>query len=217
MKYLRSVWVVIFILLVSEKLSSQEITGIVNTKTTTIHFEDFGYGDARFNGEIHSNFTGSKYTVNLKSDSGELSGIIKDKFSKFHVDLKSPFGKIEGKIDRAPNHTNDLWDIQVQGKKLVGKVTHNMMGTEDTYELNFDNKKITGSVHSKGTGLAYDLMFGEKKITGKMKYNVSTVKHTYSLSGTDLTPEEFNTFLFIECVKLINEYINDIDEFQNNH
>ncbi len=46
-----------------------------------------------------------------------------------------------------------------------------------------------------------------------MAYNISTVKHTYSLQAEELTEDEFVVFLFIESIKLMNERIAEIDDF----
>lgn len=49
-----------------------------------------------------------------------------------------------------------------------------------------------------------------------MSLNATTVKNTYKLTKEELTEEGFFVFLFIESIKLINERINDIDDFQDN-
>lgn len=59
-------------------------------------------------------------------------------------------------------------------------------------------------------------MFNKKKASGAMSLNATTVKNTYKLTTEELTEEVFFVFLFIESIKLINERINDIDDFQDN-
>ena len=195
---------------------SQGINGIVKSKTSTIYFEDFGLENILFNGEIHSNISGSKYTVNLKNDQKEFEGLITDKLSKFNVKLKFKGNKIEGEIKRSTNHTKDEWDIQFFGQNLRGTVIHNAMNTMDTYDLSYGNGKIEGTIGKKINTLVYDLMFNRKKVSGTMSLNATTVKHTYKLTAEELTEEEFLVFLFIESIKLINERIDDIDDFQGN-
>jgi len=195
---------------------AQGISGIVKSKTSTIYFEDFGLENSLFNGEIHSNLSGSKYTVNLKNDQKGLEGIITDKLSKFNVDLKFNNNKIEGQIKRSTNHTKDQWDIQFFGKHLRGTVVHNAMNTTDTYDLSYENGKIVGTISKHMNTLVYDLTFNKKKVSGTMSRNATAVKHTYNLTTEALTEEEFVVLLFIESIKLINERIDDIDDFQDN-
>ena len=195
---------------------AQEINGIVKSKTSTIYFEDFGLENIFFNGEIHSNISGSKYTVNLKNDQEEFEGIITDKLSKFNVDLNFKSNKIEGQIKRSTNHTKDEWDIQFFGQNLSGTVIHNAMNTVDTYDLSYGNSKIEGTIRKKINTLVYDLMFNKKKVSGTMSLNATAVKHTYNLTAEELTEDEFVVLLFIESIKLINERIDDIDNFQDN-
>lgn len=128
---------------------SQGINGIVKSKTSTINFEYFGLENNLFNGEIHSNISGSKYTVNLKNDQKEFEGAITDKFSKFNVNLKFKGNNIEGEINRSTNHTKDEWDIQFFGQNLRGTVIHNTMNTMETYDLSYGNGKIEGTIGKK--------------------------------------------------------------------
>jgi len=202
--------------MISEKGIAQEINGIVKSKTANTYFDNWGFDSIRFNGEINSNIAGSKYTIHLKNGEEELQGTITDKFSKFKVDLKYKNKPIQGQIKRSTNHTKDEWDIQIFSEKLSGTVVHNSMKTVDTYNLSYGDKNITGSIHKKLNTLVYDLLFGAKKISGSMSYNASTVKHTYSLNAEELTEDEFVVLLFIESIKLINERITEIDEFQGN-
>ena len=204
------------LLLTPEKGTAQEITGTVRANNSTINFEEFGSENKRFNGEIRSNLLGSKYTFHLKNGQEELEGEIMDKLSQFNVDLTYKGNTIEGQIKQSPNNTKDEWDIQFLGHKLTGRVVHNAMGTADTYDLSYNNKKITGKIHKNINTLAYDLQFGEKKVSGKMSYNISTVKHTYNLKAEELTDDEFLVLVFIESIKLMNELITDIEEFQSN-
>lgn len=195
---------------------AQKISGVVKSKSTTISFDDFGFDDFSFHGDVHSNLVGSKYTLDLKSNDAYFKGLITDKLSKFIVEIDTKLGKIEGEIDRAPNGTKDYWELLVFGKQLNGTVVHNMMGTKDTYHLIYDAANIEGAITKDWGALAYDLKIGAKKITGKMKYNISTVKHSYSLTADQITKEEFLVLFFIEVIKLINEQISEIDEFQGN-
>lgn len=204
------------LLIIPEIGVSQGINGIVKSKTSTIYFEYFGLKNILFNGEIHSNISSSKYTVNLKNDQKEFEGIITDKLSKFNVNLKFKSNKIEGQIKRSTNHTKDEWDIQFFGQNLSGTVIHNAMNTIDTYDLSYGNGKIEGTIRKKINTLVYDLMFNRKKVSGTMSLNATTVKHTYDLTAEELTEDEFVVFLFIESIKLINERIYDIDNFQGN-
>ena len=204
------------LVLIPESATAQEINGIVKSKTSTIHFEGFGFENTRFDGEIHSNLAGSKYIFDLKNEQDVLEGEIIDKLSKFNVDLNYKGKKIGGQIKRSTNHTKDEWDIQFFEHNLSGTVVHNAMQTRDTYHLSYDNRKITGTIYKKLNTLVYDLLLDNKKITGSMSFNVTTVKHTYSLKAEELTEDEFVVFLFIESIKLINERIAEIDDFQAN-
>lgn len=204
------------LLIIPEIGAAQEINGIVKSKTSTIYFEDFGSEKISFNGEIHSNISGSEYILNLKNDDEEFKGVITDKLSRFNVDLNYKSNKIEGQIIRSTNHTKDEWDIQFFGQNLNGTVVHNAMNTVDTYDLNYGNRKIEGTISKKINTLDYDLMFNEKKISGNMSLNVTTVKHSYNLVAEELTEDEFVVLLFIESIKLINERADDIDDFQGN-
>ncbi len=199
-----------------ESAKPQKINGIVRSKTSTIYFEDFGFENNRFKGDIRSNISGSKYIFHLKNGQEELEGEIIDKLSKFSVDLKYKGNKIQGQINRSTNHTKDKWDIHVFEHNLSGTVVHNAMKTVDTYNLGYDNRKITGTIHKKMNTLVYDLLFDKKKISGTMSYNASTVKHTYNLKAEELAEDEFIVFLFIESIKLMNERIAEIDDFQGN-
>ena len=61
--------IVYFAILVIPRIGlAQEINGTVKSKSSTIAFEDFGSAGHIFNGEIHSNLTGSKYTINVSSE-----------------------------------------------------------------------------------------------------------------------------------------------------
>lgn len=202
------------LLIVPEIGEAQQINGTVRSKSSTIYFEDFGFESFHFNGEIESNFTGSKYTFLLKNGDQELKGEISDKLSKFGVNLSYKNKNIEGQIKRNPNHTADHWDVQFFGQKLSGTVGHNMANTKDTYDLIYGDKPIVGKIYLKLNSLVYDLQFGQKNISGTMAYNVSTVKHTYNLIAEDLTEDEFMVLVFIESIKLMNEHIDEIDDFQ---
>ena len=90
------------------------------------------------------------------------------------------------------------------------------MNTVDTYDLSYGNRKIEGTIRKKINTLVYDLMFNKKKVSGTMSFNATTVKHTYNLTAEELTEDEFVVLLFIESIKLINERIDDIDNFQDN-
>lgn len=205
------------LLLIPESGTAQEINGIVRSETSTIYFEGFGFESTRFDGEIHSNISGSKYTIHLKNDQDVLEGEIKDKWVKFIVDLQFKDHEIKGEINENLNGTKDTWDLQFLEHKLTGTVSHNLVGTTDTYDLSYDNRKITGKIHEKLNSIEYDLLFDKKKILGSMAYNISTVKHTYSLKAEELTEDEFLVLLFIESIKLMNERIAEIDDFQGNN
>ncbi len=196
--------------------AAQEINGIVKSKTSTIYFEDFGFENTRFDGEIHSNISGSKYTIHLKNEQDVLEGEIIDKLSKFSVDLNYKGNEIKGEIKENLTGTKDTWDLQFLEHKLIGTVSHSLVGTTDTYNLSYNNRKITGKIHEKLNSIVYELLFDTKKISGSMAYNISTVKHTYSLQAEELTEDEFVVFLFIESIKLMNERIAEIDDFQDN-
>lgn len=196
--------------------NAQDISGIVNSKTSTIFFEDFAYNDTHFNGEIHSNIAGSKYTVKLKNGQESLEGVITDKFAKFKLNLSYKGNIISGEIKQSTNDTKDRWDVLFMGKSLNGTVYYNPLKTVSTYELNYGESKIEGTISQHMNKLVYDLRFDAKKLTGSMSYNVSTVKHTYELNTEDLSEDEFLVFFLIESIKLLNEHINDIEEFQEN-
>lgn len=195
---------------------AQEINGIVKSKTSTIFFEGFGIDNMRFSGEIHSNIPGTKYMVNLAYDQEKFEGVITDKLSKFNVDLSYKNNKIEGEIKRSPNHTKDYWAIQLFEKNLNGTVIHNAMNTVDTYNLSYGNEKIEGTIHKKMNTLVYDLMINQKKVSGSMSFNATSVIHTYNLTAGGLSEDEFMVLFFIESIKLLNEHIHDIDDFQGN-
>ena len=202
--------------LIPESATAQEINGIVRSKTSTIYFEGFGFENMRFDGEIHSNISGSKYTIHLKNEQNVLEGEIIDKLSKFSVDLKYKGNEIKGEIKQNLKGTKDTWDLQFLEHKLTGTVSHSLVGTTDTYNLSYNNRKITGKIHEKLNSIGYELLFDTKKITGNLSSNVTMVKHTYSLKAEELTEDEFVVFLFIESIKLMNERIADIDDFQAN-
>jgi hypothetical protein len=202
--------------LIPKSATAQVINGIVKSKTSTIYFEDFGFENTRFDGKIHSNLSGSKYTIHLKNEQDILEGEIIDKHSKFSVDLNYKGNKIKGEIKRSTNHKKDEWGLQFFEHNLSGTVVHNAMKTVDTYDLSYDNRKITGTIRKKMNTLVYDLLLDKKKVTGSMSLNVTTVKHTYSLKAEELTEDEFVVLLFIESIKLMNERIADIDDFQGN-
>jgi hypothetical protein len=209
--------IVYFAILVIPRIGlAQEINGTVKSKSSTISFEDFGSAGHIFNGEIHSNLTGSKYTINLSSEQEKLEGIITNKFSSFGVKLSYKNRNIDGQIKRSTNHTRDDWDIDFFGNKLNGTVVHNAMNKADTYNLSYGTIKLTGTIHKKMNTLVYDLMLNKKKITGIMSLNATAVKHSYSLMTEQLTDDEYILFLFIESIKLMNERIDDIDDFQGN-
>ncbi|WP_075603708.1 hypothetical protein [Saccharicrinis aurantiacus] len=205
---------VLCLLPIVPRVTAQQIHGIVKSKTSTIHFEEFSYGENQLQGDIHSNLSGTKYTVNMHNGSKKLEGVIKDKYAKFSVDLSYNDSKIEGEIKRSTNGTKDVWDVNVLNKKLSGKVVHNALKTVDTYQLTYGNKNISGRTYKELNKHVYELQFGEKTIIGDMAYNVTTVKHTYNLKGDGLTDDEFIVFVFIESIKLINERIAEIEEFQ---
>jgi hypothetical protein len=204
------------LLLIPKNTAAQEITGTVRSKSSTIYFEDFGTETIRFNGEIRSNLSGSKYTVRLKNGKNELEGEITDKLSKINVNLSYKGKKIEGEIKRSTNNTKDQWDIEFLGHSLEGIVVYNAMGTASTYDFKYDANTVSGKIHKNLNTLVYDLALSEKKVSGKMSYNVSAVKHTYSLSAEDLSEDDIVLLLFMESNKLINEHIADIDDFQGN-
>lgn len=195
---------------------AQEITGTVKSKSSTIYFEDFGLEKNIFNGKIHSNLTGSKYTISLNNEKEEFEGVITNKFSTFGVNLSYKNKKIEGQIKKSTNHTKSEWDIDFFGKDLNGTVVHNAMNTADTYNLSYENKKITGTIQKKMNTLVYDLTLDKRKISGIMSLNATSVKHSYSLMTEQLTEDELILVLFIESIKLMNERIDDIDKFQGN-
>ena len=209
--------IVHFALLVIPRIGlAQEINGTVKSKSSTISFEDFGLKNKLFNGDIHSNLTGSKYTITLSREQEKLEGIITNKFSSFGVKLSYDNKKIDGQIKRSTNHTRDDWDIDFFGNKLNGTVVHNAKNTADTYNLRYGTIKLTGTIHKKMNTLVYDLILNKKKITGIMSLNATAVKHSYSLMTEELTDDEYILFIFIESIKLMNERIDDIDDFQGN-
>lgn len=196
--------------------TAQDISGIVKSKTSTIFFEDFAYKDSHFNGEIHSNIAGAEYTVKLKNGQESLEGVITDRFAKFKLNLSYKGNIISGEIKQSTNDTKDRWDVQLMGESLNGMVFYNPLKTVSTYELNYGESKIEGTISQHMNKLVYDLRFNAKKINGSMSYNVSSVKHTYELSTENLSEDEFLVFVLIESIKLLNEHINDIEEFQEN-
>lgn len=207
-----------FLLLIPEIGTAQEINGIVKSKTSTIHFEGFGFENTRFDGEIHSNISGSKYKVHLKNKQDVLEGEIIDKFSKFNVDLNYKGKKIKGQIHENLAETKDTWDLQFLEHKLTGTVSHDLSGTTDTYNLSYNNGEISGTIHEKlNNTFTYNLLINKKMITGNMSLNITSVKHTYKLKSEKLTEDEFVVLLFIETIKLINERIDDVDDFQRNN
>ena len=210
----RSVLLLMLLLFLSmEGAYAQHITGLVKSKSSTIYFEDFGTEIKRFDGQIKSNFVGSKYSIQMTDGKENFSGEIKEKFSKFVIDIKYGDKIIKGEIELSPNHTVDEWDIEIFGKKLSGTVDHNIMNTEDFYELIYDGQKISGSIFLRLNHLVYDLKFGKNNISGKMAYNISTVKHKYELNIDGLTEEEFEVLFFIECIKLLNEFVDENEDF----
>tara|TARA_B100000809_G_C14971972_1_gene471278 strand:- start:244 stop:903 length:660 start_codon:yes stop_codon:yes gene_type:complete len=204
-----------FLMLIPESGTAQEINGIVKSKTSTIYFEGFGFENTLFNGEIHSNISGLKYTIHLKNEQDVLEGEVLDKLSKFSVDLNYKGKEIKGEIHKNLTGTKDTWDLQFLEHKLTGTVIYNLVGTTCTYNLSYDNIKITGEIHEKLNSIEYDLLFDTKKITGSMTTNFTGVKHTYRLEAEELSEDEFVVFLFIESIKLMNERIAEIDDFQN--
>ena len=88
------------------------------------------------------------------------------------------------------------------------------MNTVDTYDLSYGNGKIKGTINKRANTFVYDLIFNKKKLSGTMSLNATAVKHTYNLTAEKLTDDEFVVLLFIESIKLINERIDDIDDFQ---
>ena len=128
---------------------AQEINGTVKSKSSTISFEDFGLKGNLFNGEIHSNLTGSKYTINLSSKKEKLEGIITNKFSSFGVNLTYQNKKIDGQIKRSTNDTSNEWDLDFFGNNLNGTVVHNAMNTANTYNLSYGTIKLTGRIHKR--------------------------------------------------------------------
>lgn len=188
----------------------------MKSKTSTFYFQGFGFENTRFDGEIHSNISGSKYTIHLKNEQNVLEGEAKDKSLKFIVDLRFKGYEIKGEINKSLTETKDTWDFQFLEYKLTGTVSHNLAGTTNTYNLSYGDRKITGKIHEKLNSIMYELLFDTKKISGSMTYNISTVKHTYNLQAEELTEDEFVVFLFIESMKLINERIAEIDDFQDN-
>lgn len=217
LKTLSLISILTILLAMSEVGIAQEINGLVKSKSSTIYFEGFGSDKLSFDGEIHSNLTGSTYKVDLKNGTDELEGEISDKFSKFTVDLDYKNQQIEGTIKRSPNGTKDEWDIDFFDQNLSGTVTHNAMKTVDTYKLSYGNQELSGTIGKKMGTLAYDLSLGNKKIGGSMAYGVSTTKHSYNLKAENLSEDEFMLLLFVETIKLLNEQIDDIDEFQGNN
>ena len=205
---------VLFMCFLSTVGIAQEIGGVIKLKSSTIFFDNFGFNDFNFTGEIHSNLSGSKYTVQLKSNNDTFEGLITDKFSKLHIDLTYKNTVVKGVIDMSTNGTKDTWDVLIDEKRLSGVVKHNALGTADTYELQFENRKLSGEIFKNLNSLVYDLMFGESDISGVMKYNISTVKHTYDLKAENLSKEDFVVVLFVEIIKLINEHITEVEEFQ---
>lgn len=196
---------------------AQDITGIVKSKSSTINFEDFGYDQHRFSGEIKSNLSGSKYSIMLKSEAEILEGNMMDKLSNFELDLNYKDDKIEGLIKRSLSGVKDEWDINFLNKKLSGLVNHNAAYTVDTYDLTYGTVEIRGTIKRKVNTLVYDLLFDNKKVTGTMALNVTSVKHTYKLQADTLTEDEFAVLLLIESINLIKERIEDIDDFQNSN
>lgn len=204
-------------LLGTGNLSAQTISGIVLAKSPTIKFEDVGSENQKVNGEIKSNITGSKYTLSLTVGGQKVTGEIKDKLSKFLMEVKVGDHQITGEIDRAPNHTLDTWDVDFMGEKITGKVQHNMMNSKNSYELQYEKQPISGNIKDHLNGLNYELNFLGNPITGEMTYNVTTVKHTYNLTTSTLSEEEFILWWFIESIKLLHEHVDEVDEFQNNN
>ena len=124
---------------------------------------------------------------------------------------------ITGEVDRAPNHTSDTWYVAFMGKKITGEVIHNMMNSKNTYKLQYGDQPITGTIGDRLNTLEYKMNFLGNPITGPMTYNVTTVKHTYNLNTSALSKEGFVLWWFIESIKLIHEYVDEVDEFQNNN
>lgn len=195
---------------------SQEIEGVIKTKTTYISFSDFGLPSNRINGSVKQNLLGSKFKINLLSNHSKLSGEVYEKLSHFIIDLRYGDEAISGKIKKSTNRTSDQWNVTFLGKSLSGTIRYNVLKNKATYNLLLDDIPFTGSVQKSLNTHEYDLHIGSSSIEGTMTLNLTSVKHSYALKTADLSDNDFLVFFFVELIQLMNYEIWNAEDFQEN-
>lgn len=198
---------------ISVHADSVMLTGDLNSKATSIVFENVMYNGKPVAGIIKPNIAVSKYHIDISGKAQQLSGLVYIRANKRALALSYGDQTIKGEIKHPLANDTHKWDVEFLNETIQGMVTHNVVGTRATFELSSDSYKVSGQIKRKVGAVIYNLKINEKSVKGVIKENV-VGKERYTLVLDHLTENELALFFVIESMRIIEEDLESIEDFQ---
>ena len=193
---------------------SVELTGKLNSKATSVVFEDVMYNGSPVSGTIKPNIAVSKYRIDISGKSQKLSGVVYIRQYKKALDLSYMGGSIKGEIKNPVVGGAHKWDVAFINETIQGAVVYNAAGTKASFDLTSASYKVSGQIRRKVGAIIYNLSVNGKSIKGTIKENL-VGKGSYNLVLDHLSENELALFFVIESMRIIETDLESIKDFQN--
>ncbi|UTW66305.1 hypothetical protein KFE94_16890 [bacterium SCSIO 12643] len=195
-------------------IDSVTLTGTLNSKTTSIVFENVMYDGKPVSGTIKPNIAVSKYHIDISGKTNQLSGVVYIRDYKRALDLSYGGQSIKGEIKQAVASGARKWNVEFLNETIQGAVVYNAAGTKATFDLSSRSYNVSGQIKRKVGAVIYNLTINEKSVKGVIKEGV-VGKEYYNLVLDHLSENELVLFFTIESMRVIEEDLESIEDFQN--
>lgn len=195
-------------------IDSINLTGITKSKATAMVFESIIYNGVPVKGILKPNALGSKYHLDIEGNGKSMTGLIYTKEFKRVLDLSFQEKAITGEIKLPVAGSAHKWNVNFLNDQITGAVVYNLAETKATFDLTSKEYKVTGQIKEKVSSVTYNLKINGKSVKGVIKQAPN--KQKYSLVLDHLNENELALFFLIESIRMIDEDIEDVEDFQNN-
>jgi len=191
-----------------------ELTGELNSKATSVVFENVMYDGNLVSGTIKPNISVSKYRIDISGKSQNLSGMVYIRQYKKALELSYMGKTIQGEIKNPVAGGAHKWDVVFVNETIKGAVIYNAAGTKATFELASTSYKVSGQIKRKVGVVIYDLDINGKSIKGTIKEHLMG-KGSYHLVLDHLSENELALFFVIESMRIVETDLESIRDFQD--
>lgn len=193
---------------------SVNLKGTIKSKSTYLVFDHLIYNGTPIKGELKPNLLGTKYHVSFEGNHKVMEGFIYTKEYKKSVDLSFQEKNIKGDIKTALTGGTHKWEVDYLGEQLTGEVRYNVQKTKATFDLKSKGYVVTGQIKQRDLSVIYALKINGKSVKGTIKDQIpNNQKYTLVLNG--LNENELALFFLIESIRVIDQDMEDNDDFQN--